>query len=186
MGRELSNRSIRMLLAALLSLPLSFGQGTTAQITGRITDPSGAVIVNARVAVTSADTGITREVASNESGYYTVSLLPPGTYQLSVETPGFRPESRSGLTLTSDQTARIDISLEVGQVTEGVTVLSAAPMLETLHRFDKCPPKKSGDRVRAAQAASAASEALTRSRTSGDCGTRSGCTWRDAGAREWV
>jgi hypothetical protein len=101
------------------------------QITGRITDQSDAVVPQARVAVVNEETGFRRETLTNELGYYVVALLPPGRYGISVQKEGFRPVTQSGLTLTVDQTARVDIVMQVGGVTETVQVNADATLVET-------------------------------------------------------
>jgi len=105
-------------------------QSTTAQITGRVSDPSGAVIPGALITVANVDTGVKRQTESNELGHYAVPLLPPGTYRVTVQKEGFRPVTRTGITLQVDQVARVDFVLEVGAVTETVEVSAAAPLLE--------------------------------------------------------
>src|SRR5712692_816297 len=105
--------------------------GQMAQLTGRITDTSAAVIPGAQVTVTHVATGIKKEAVSNEEGYYTVPLLPPGTYQITVQMAGFRPVSRSGIELAVQQVAHLDFTLELGGITEQVTVTGGAPLLET-------------------------------------------------------
>src|SRR2546425_11938815 len=87
-----------------------------AQINGRITDSSSAVIVGAKITVTDVDTGIKRPVTSNEEGYYTVGLLQQGNYLILVEMQGFKPIERSGIKLDIHQIARMDFVLEVGEV----------------------------------------------------------------------
>src|SRR5215813_1695929 len=74
-------------------------QRTNAQITGIITDATGAIIPNADIVVTNEATGIKRNAASNELGYYTVALLPPGKYKVAVRKDGFRLLTRTGITL---------------------------------------------------------------------------------------
>jgi hypothetical protein len=121
------------LISATAALSLSavcFAQRTT-EVSGRITDASGAVITNATVTVTNVDTGVERTTASNELGYYSVPLLPPGNYQITVQHQGFRPITRSGITVVVDQTARIDFIMEVGAVTEKVEVTGNASVVET-------------------------------------------------------
>lgn len=76
------------------------------------------------------DTGIRIKTISNQLGYYTVSLLPPGNYRIDVEGEGFRPITRSGIMLQVNHVARIDFTLEVGAVTERLEVLGAAPTVE--------------------------------------------------------
>jgi len=73
----------------------------TAQVTGRITDPTNAVIQGAAVTVSHVDKGIDREVHSNEDGYYTVPVLEPGNYRMTVQMAGFKPVTRSGITARS-------------------------------------------------------------------------------------
>ncbi len=121
------------LISALIALALAavcVAQRTT-EVSGRVTDASQAVITNATVTVTNVDTSIERTTASNELGYYSVPLLPPGNYQITVKHDGFRPITRSGVTLVVDQTARVDFVMEVGAVTEKVEVTANASVVET-------------------------------------------------------
>jgi hypothetical protein len=105
--------SIRHLFAAailaLVACAAAFGQ--TAEITGRILDPSGSVVPGAEVTVSSLATGADRVVKTNSSGYYTVSLLTPGEYRVSVQYVGFRPIVRSGVRLAVDQHAELGFTL---------------------------------------------------------------------------
>src|SRR5688572_4750379 len=101
------------------------------QITGRITDQSDAVVPAARVTLANEDTGVRRVTLTNELGYFVAPLLPPGRYRISVEKDGFKPVTQSGITLTVDQAARIDIALEVGSVTESVRVTANVTTVET-------------------------------------------------------
>src|SRR3989442_3462054 len=91
---------------------ISSAQTPTAQLTGRIADSSGAVIVGAQVMVKNSDTGIRRETTSNELGSYTIPLLDPGNYEVTTSKEGFRSISRSGLTLHIGQVARLDFAME--------------------------------------------------------------------------
>jgi hypothetical protein len=102
----------------------------TAQITGRIIDMSEAAVPDVQVVVTSASTGAVSKTVSNTSGVYTVPLLPIGTYAVTIQKAGFRPMRREGVTLAVDQVARLDFTLEIGQMTQSVEVTAAAPMLE--------------------------------------------------------
>jgi outer membrane receptor protein involved in Fe transport len=103
----------------------------TSELNGRVTDASQAVIANAAVTVTNVDTRVERTTVSNDLGYYTVPLLPPGNYQITVQHEGFRPITHSGITLVVDQTARVDFVLQVGAVTEKVEVTANASVVET-------------------------------------------------------
>ena len=123
-----------LVLAACLLLAtaqLCIGQTATAEISGRVTDPSGAVIPGASVTVTNVDTGIERKTSTSAEGYYTALFLNPGNYRVSVSSPGFQSVNRSGIRLVVDQEARIDFKLEVGEVTETIEVMESAPLLES-------------------------------------------------------
>jgi hypothetical protein len=117
-------------LALFFWAQAALAQSTTAQLTGVVTDASGAVAPQARVTVTNMATGIAREVPTNELGYYTAALLPPGTYSVRVQKDGFRTLTRPGVALNVDQVARMDFRLEVGAVSETINVTTSAPLLE--------------------------------------------------------
>lgn len=106
-------------------------QITTAEITGTVTDSAGALIAGASVTATGTATNLRRAVTTNNSGAYSIPALPPGIYSLKVEMAGFSAQSRTGLELQVAQVARIDVTLQVGNVTEIVEVKGGAPLLET-------------------------------------------------------
>ncbi len=116
-----------MLMATRMAL---HGQGTTGQITGSITDVSGAVIPGATVAAVNDGTGLKRETGTNDQGNYLLSPLPPGVYRVSVTKTGFRPVARTNLSLAVDQTVRMDIALELGAVSETVEVSANAAQID--------------------------------------------------------
>jgi Carboxypeptidase regulatory-like domain len=119
-----------LLLLAALCAAQSFVAAQTSQLTGRITDSNSAVVTGAGVTVTNLDTGVSRKTASNDEGYYTVASLPPGNYRITVQMDGFKPISQDGVTLVVDQVARLDFTLQVGDVTQVVNVEGSAPILE--------------------------------------------------------
>ena len=88
-------------------------QGTTAQISGQVLDPSGAPVARATVAVTNINTQVQQKTSTNDLGNYAVPLLPPGDYRIDVTVAGFRPIARSGVTLQVAQVARLDFTLPV-------------------------------------------------------------------------
>ena len=104
---------------------------TTATIVGTVTDTSGAVVPNVTVTVTSKDTGLTRKTSSNQAGNYVVPLLPVGEYSITAEVAGFKKKTITSIVLQVNQEARVDIALEVGAVTESVTVSGSAIQLQT-------------------------------------------------------
>ena len=113
-------------LAASFSL---FAQ--SAQITGLVTDPTGTAIPGASVAVTNVDTSIRNDVVTNDQGYYTVLFLNPGRYQIRVQKQGFKALERPAIELNVAQIARVDLSLQLGELAESITVAAEAPLLAT-------------------------------------------------------
>lgn len=105
----------------------AFGQ--TAEITGLITDPAGTAVPAARVSARNVETGITAQAVTNEQGYYTITHLNPGSYELSVQKEGFKAATRPGIQLEVAQIARIDVALVIGEIKDTVTVTAEAPIL---------------------------------------------------------
>ena len=122
-------KSVSCLL--FLTPVLAFGQAGTATITGAVSDPSGAAIEGAKVAVRDATTGFSRETVSNETGNYSLPGLRPASYDVSVESSGFRRHTTREFRVEVDQIARLDIRLELGQVTEQVEVTGTQQLLHT-------------------------------------------------------
>ena len=100
-------------------------------ILGLITDPSGAVIAGASVTVTNTGTGVRRVAATAPDGNYEVRYLVPGEYTVEVPPPGFRPARASNLVIQINQQARLDFSMQVGEVAEAVEVNAASSLLQT-------------------------------------------------------
>src|SRR5215467_8369067 len=122
-----------LLIAVFLfvSALAAYGQSDRGTITGTVSDATGAVIPGASVEAKNTDTGLVYTAGSSETGNYTLPQLPAGTYQLTVELPGFKKFVRPGVTIAATQIACIDARLEVGANTEAVTVEVAAPLLKT-------------------------------------------------------
>jgi hypothetical protein len=114
----------------MLAVP-AWSQEVTAAIVGTVTDPSGAPIPGATVSVTDVDRGTQFVATTNESGAYNVPRIPVGNYQLKVSAKGFQTAVHQAFTLVLNQTARIDVPMKVGQVSETVEVSSSAPLLQT-------------------------------------------------------
>ena len=108
-----------------------WGQITTATILGAITDETGALIPGVTVTIRNEGTGLSRTVISDDSGKYLAPRLPVGTYEVSGELTGFKRVVISGLVLQVDQTARIDLVLEVGALTDSVEVISETVTVKT-------------------------------------------------------
>src|SRR6266852_5238277 len=95
---------------------------TTATIVVTVTDSSGAVVPSVSITVTAKDTGLTRKTTSNQSGNYVATFLPVGQYSVTAEVTGFKKKTVTGIVLEVNQEPRVDIALEVGAVTDSVTV----------------------------------------------------------------
>src|SRR6185436_17637903 len=103
----------------------------SGDITGVLTDPSGAAVPGATVTVTNVATNRQRAVSSTSEGAYTAASLPPGEYRLEISQSGFAPIRREGITVVTGQKTRVDFSLAVGTVGEVVRVTSDASMLRS-------------------------------------------------------
>jgi len=120
------------LLAMVLSLQPAYGQGGTgSSIRGIATDPSGAVVPEAKVTLLDQGRGVERTEKTDTTGNYLFHDLLPGVYTVTVEMPGFRRFVQSNLDLPTSRHLRIDVSLAVGDVTQEVTATSTTPLIET-------------------------------------------------------
>src|SRR5262252_5661601 len=106
-------------------------QEVTATILGTVTDPSGAPIKRATVTATDSQRGTVFTGQTNDSGAYNLPRLPVGSYTLKVEATGFDTALRPAFTLVLNQTARVDVQMKVGSVSQTVEVTGAAPVLQT-------------------------------------------------------
>jgi hypothetical protein len=121
-------------LAGILSItcqPPAFAQLDTGTISGLVTDPGGGVIEKAQVLITATQTKVQRSVTTNEVGRYYVPYLSAGTYEIQVTKLGFKEAIVPHIVLDVNQTARIDVSLEVGQTSASVTVHAEAASFQT-------------------------------------------------------
>jgi len=117
-------------LILLLGAAGGFSQ-TASQITGRISDASGARVPEASVIVTNVETTAARNTVSNAAGQYRLPFLAPGRYRIEVLKEGFKPATREPVRLEVNQVAQLDFTLEVGSVSESVEVAAVAPLLES-------------------------------------------------------
>jgi hypothetical protein len=108
-----------------------WGQEVTASIVGTVADPSGSPIKGATVTATDTERGTPWTVQTNDVGAYNLLRLPIGTYTVKVTSTGFQTFIQSAFTLALNQTARIDVQMKVGKVSETVEVTGAAPILQT-------------------------------------------------------
>ncbi|HFB98917.1 MAG TPA: carboxypeptidase regulatory-like domain-containing protein, partial [Bryobacterales bacterium] len=121
---------LRLLLCLVVSLGIAWGQGSVGTLNGTVMDSTGAVIPGATVVVTNVATGVEHTTTTTSAGAYTVPYLPAGTYTIRVSSPGFRTAVRENVILRAAQVLTVNITLELGAVTEEVTVSAAPPLLE--------------------------------------------------------
>ncbi|MBI4893343.1 MAG: TonB-dependent receptor [Acidobacteria bacterium] len=122
---------LKLLSAFALATSLMFGQSFTASILGNVTDASGAAIPNAKITATNVANNTKVETVSDSMGRYTVQPLQPGSYRLEASTTGFKKFMQSGIDLAVGQQARLDIGMQVGDLTENVTVEAQVSTIET-------------------------------------------------------
>jgi hypothetical protein len=115
----------------LFSSPSALGQAVNATLLGTVTDSSAAAVANVKVTITETNTGISRTSQTNESGNYVFPDLPPGTYTVTAEQPGFKRASRAGIDVIVNTTGRVDLILEPGSTSETITVEAETPILQT-------------------------------------------------------
>jgi hypothetical protein len=120
-----------LVMALATALTPAWAQEVTAAIVGTITDPSGAPITGATVTASDTERGTVWTATTNDSGAYNLLRLPVGTYTVKVTAPGFQSAQESAFPLVLNQTARVDVRMKVGQVSETVEVSGAAPVLQT-------------------------------------------------------
>jgi hypothetical protein len=119
-------------IALLLMLGVNvYAQLNQATLTGVVSDPSGAAVVNAKVNAVHVATNAAFSTVTTATGNYTLPALEIGEYRVEVEAPGFKREVRPSITLESGATVRLDFTLELGQISESVQVNATATALET-------------------------------------------------------
>ncbi len=128
----MKTRAWHLLAIALLLAELTASaQLTTGTISGTVTDSSGAAAPGAAITVKNADTGITRSTVTGPRGRYEVTNLAVGNYEVSASMHGFQTSVRTGIDLTVGRIAVVDHTLQVGEVTQNITVTGEAPLVET-------------------------------------------------------
>jgi hypothetical protein len=114
-----------------LAAPAISAQTYTATLTGTVTDPNGAAVPNIKVTAVNQGTKLEYAAQTSEAGLYTIPFLPVGEYVVAVEATGFKKLVSSPVKLEVNQIARIDLRLEVGEVSQQITVEDVAPILQT-------------------------------------------------------
>ncbi len=104
--------------------------GATSEITGRLTDPNGAVVSGATITVTDKEKGISRTATTDDQGNYRILSLSPGIYQIKAQAKGFSTLQKNEVQLTVGQTSNQDFILQIGEATATVDITSDAPLIE--------------------------------------------------------
>src|SRR5687767_5998924 len=123
---------VLVLLVLVVMVNVSFGQRTTATLAGLVQDSTGAVLPGAEVELLNEGTSIILERLTNETGEFLFDFVPVGSYTLKIELPGFRSYQSQGIALGSAQSVRRIYTLEVGSVTDSVTVTGEATLVNTV------------------------------------------------------
>jgi outer membrane receptor protein involved in Fe transport len=121
-----------VLLAASPLAPSAAAQITSATVVGTVVDPSGAALPGVTVTARNAETGFLRTVVTNEAGAYRVEFLPIGGYSVEAALSGFKTEVRRGIVLAVNDSVRVDLTLQLGAISETVTVERATPLVNTV------------------------------------------------------
>ncbi|MDX2150876.1 MAG: TonB-dependent receptor [Bryobacteraceae bacterium] len=129
MSRRLARLVISVL--ALVGVILAQSEVGTANLSGTVTDPSGAAIAGAKVTVSSKATGLTRVTETSEAGLYNLPRLPVGSYDLAIEAQGFKSARKAEIPLSVGAQLTFDVRLEVGATSEAITVTGEVPIVET-------------------------------------------------------
>jgi outer membrane receptor protein involved in Fe transport len=128
---KLLPRILAVVLCTLTALCLpAIGQTVSATVSGIVTDPSGAVVPNAKITLTNTEQGIVNTMTSNHDGAYTIPNVVPGSYEIKVEVRGFRTEVKKGLTLTVGAQPTINFVLNVASADQSVLVEDVASQIE--------------------------------------------------------
>jgi hypothetical protein len=130
MFRRVSALLTGLAICLAFSSPAS-AQGGTSEINGTILDADKAVLPGVTITATNQDTGLTRVAVSGSEGRFTIPTLPPGTYTIKAELPGFQTTSHTGLVVNVGQELTVNLTLQVAGVAESVTVTGQSPIVET-------------------------------------------------------
>jgi hypothetical protein len=126
----MSNRFVG-LIALVFLLAITLSAQNTGIISGRITDPTGAVVPGVKITVTQNETNVSSPSETNTEGLFRVPSLRPGTYKVTASAPGFKTAARDGVILRIGDNLNVEMTLEVGAITDSVEVSGALPLLET-------------------------------------------------------
>src|SRR6266581_2948148 len=124
-------RTLTLVLIVLVCTAGAFGQAFTGSISGLVTDPTGALLIGAKITVTDIAKNTNYTTLTNESGFFLIGQLAPSTYRVTAEKAGFRKHILDLIPLSTQQKVSADISMELGSVTENVQVTAEAQLVES-------------------------------------------------------
>jgi Carboxypeptidase regulatory-like domain/TonB-dependent Receptor Plug Domain len=125
------NRALRALLLLTAAASLQAQSNLNQSITGLVTDPTGAAVTHAAIAVRDMDTGLTRKTFTNDNGVYVIADLPTGKYTVTAEAPGFKKEVVANSPLNTNVSIEVNLKMQVGSQSESVTIQADAAIVET-------------------------------------------------------
>ncbi len=120
-----------VLVALSMLVGSAHGQVSFGTILGTLSDPSGAVVPQAKVTITNVDTNLIRTLETDSAGAYSAPSLPPGHYIVTVEKAGFKTQKGNALTLAADQTAHLDFGMVLGAADQVIDVDTSSSQLQT-------------------------------------------------------
>jgi hypothetical protein len=115
---------------ALCLVPLTMGQSGRGTLTGVVKDATGAVVPKAEIVLTNIETGVETKTVTTDAGVYRIPYVPPGKYRVAASLTGFKTAVQQNVEIHVTGSVTVDFVMEVGQLSETVTVTSQAPMLE--------------------------------------------------------
>ena len=124
-------RELRLLGVSLAAAAILFSQTFTGSISGVVTDSSGAVLPKTAITVTDLAKNTNLHTETNDAGFYLVGELPPGSYRVTAEKEGFRKYTLDALPLSTQQKASADIQMEIGTLSDSVSVTAEAQLVES-------------------------------------------------------
>src|SRR5687767_157644 len=131
MSKKLGLQAVLLLLSIGLFVGVHAQSSTLGNITGTVRDQQGAAVPNVEVTILDEKTGASRTVSTNDDGFYSAPSLPPGRYSISAGPQGFKKSVATGVELHVSENKTANLELQVGQVTETVTVSSEETQIDT-------------------------------------------------------
>src|SRR5690242_8143518 len=128
---SISTRAACALVVLTVGVSLLQAQSYYGGLRGAVLDQNGGAVPNARVTLINQGTSAARNVLANASGEFVFTEVAPATYTLAAESPGFKKFERKGVVVATQAQVSVDVSLEVGQVTESVQVTEQVPLVES-------------------------------------------------------